>query len=351
MAESCGGEESEWESLIADAQAEGTVAVAGPPNPEVSEGLPQAFAEAFGIDLEYSAGRSNVTAQKIASERQADIHSLDVFLAGGNTMSSVIYGGDWLTDLRSEAVSPDVLEPESWQGEAEGRPFVDQPDHNAVAQVSIQGQSQFIVNSELANGEINGWQDLLDPKWKGKIVAMDPTTGAGLGFNVAVMLESKLGRQFIEDLYVGQEVVLQTDDRQAADGVAKGQYVAAIGVSEANGDLAQLIADGLPVMVMASPDDAPAMVSAGYGWLGLMEPRPHAAAGKLFANWILCPDGNQVWNDLNGYESARTDVEVPDIPDYIRVDTDEEFWDTYNWELVTGDSNDEVQAFLSEVLK
>lgn len=348
---SCGGSEADWNTLIKAAQQEGSVTVAGPPNPEVREQVPDAFQNMFGIDVEYIAGSSGETAQKIASERQAGIHSLDIFLAGGNTMSTVIHGGGWLADLKSELMSPKLADPQTWRGSAQGRPFADQPDFNSVAKISVQGQAQFIVNNDLVGpDDIKGWKDLLDPRWRGKIVAMDPTTGAGLGFNVAAMLMSKLGPDFVKDLYVGQGVVLQTDDRQAADGVAKGRYAVAIGVSEANGGLAQLIDDGLPVRVVAAPDDAPPMVSAGYGEVGLLSPAAHPSAAKLFANWLLCPEGNTVWNKANGYEAARTDV-VIDVPDYIRADTTKPYWDTYDWTLLTSDKADQVRDQLNEDLK
>src|SRR5690606_13582269 len=123
------------------------------------------------------------------------------------------------------------------------------------------------------------------------------------------------------------------EDRQAADAVAKGQYAVAIGVSEANGGLNELIEDGLPIQVVSRPDDAPTMVSAGYGLLGLMDQAPHPAAAKLFANWLLCPDGNRAWNEANGYQSPRIDVDI-DVPEHIKVDPAEEFWDTYDWELI-----------------
>jgi iron(III) transport system substrate-binding protein len=351
MASSCGGDQATWKKLITDAQKEGKVTVAGPPSPDVSEKVPAAFDKAFGIKVDYLAGSSGETAQKIASEREADIHSLDIFLAGGNTMSTVIYAGKWLANLKDELISPTLSDPATWRGEGATRPFVDEPDGNSVAKISVQGQAQFIVNTDLVkDGEITGWQDLLDPKWKGKIVAMDPTTGSGLGFNVAVMLSTTFGPDFIKKLYVDQGVVLQTDDRQAADAIAKGQYAVAIGVSEANGGLAQLIDDGLPVQVMAAPDDAPTMVSAGYGEVGLMTPAAHPAAAKLFANWIMCPTGNKVWNEANGYESARNDVDIK-VPDYIAADTTKDYWDTYDWKLLTGDTNAQILDELNQDLK
>ncbi len=352
MASSCGGTEADWDTLIKDAKEEGTVTVAGPPSPEVNDALPEAFKDTFGIDVEYIAGSSGETAQKITSEREAGIYSLDAFLAGGNTMSTVIYGSDWLAPLKDELVSPKLAEPATWHaGDVQGTPFVDEPNFNSVAKISIQGQAQFIVNTDIVDDDaINGWGDLLDPEWKGKIVAMDPTTGSGLGFNVAIMLMNEFGRDFVNDLYNGQDVILQTDDRQAADGVAKGQYAVAIGVSEANGGLGQLVDDGLPVRVIGAPDDALPMVSAGYGELGLMAKAAHPAAAKLFANWLLCPDGNTVWNEANKYQSSRQDVEV-EVPEYIKADTEKPYWDTYKWSLLTSDETNVILDQLNEDLK
>jgi iron(III) transport system substrate-binding protein len=349
MASSCGGTESDWNTLIAEAKKEGKLAIAGPPNPVVNKDVPAAFKKQFGVSVTYLAGSSGETAQKIKSERAAGIYSLDNFLAGGNTMSSVIYKSGWLDNLRSALVSPKLTDPTTWHGDSKGAPFVDEPNFNSVAKLSIQGQEQFMVNTNLVKDDVTGWRDLLDPKWKGKIVAMDPTRGAGLGFNVVVMLASKFGMDFIKQLYNGQQVVLQTDDRQVADSVAKGQYAVAIGVSEANGQLDQLIEDGLPVRVVR-PDDAPQMVSAGYGELGLMNKAPHPAAAKLFANWLLCPDGNRVWNEANRYQSARTDVDI-EVPDFIKADLNGEFWDTYDWKLLTSDTTDKLLEELRHELK
>lgn len=353
MSASCGGSQVDWTTLITNARQEGKVAIAGPPNPTVNKELPADFKRQFGVDVTYLAGASGETAQKIKSERSAGIFSLDDFLAGGNTMSTVIYGSGWLDDLKSALVSPKLTEPSTWKGAVNGAPFVDEPNFNSVAKLSIQGQEQFTVNTNLVKGnEISGWHDLLNPKWAGKIVAMDPTKGAGLGFNVAAMLSNKFGPDFVKQLYAGQKIVLQTDDRQAADAVSKGQYAVAIGVSEANGQLDQLIADGLPVRVVSQPNDAPQMVSAGYGEIGLMNKAPHPSAAKLFANWSLCPDGNTAWNKVNQYQSPRTDVNI-DVPDFIKVDTNNltGIWDTYDWKLLTSDSTDKILQQLKADVK
>lgn len=348
MAASCGGTEPIWSELIKAAQQEGEVAVAGPPNPEVNKAVPAAFKKQFNINVSYLAGSSGQTAEKIRNERAAGIYSLDIFLAGANTMANVIYKSGWLDKLKDDLVSPTLTDQSTWVGKSSNAPFVDEPAFDTIAEISMQGQEQFLLNTDLvAEGEIQAWKDLLHPKWKGKIVAMDPTRGSGLGFKVVEMLANTLGFDFVSQLYKDQKVVLQTDDRQAADAVAKGQYAVAIGVSQANGQIDKLLADGLPVRVITSPSDTPQMVSAGYGWLALMGHAPHPAAAKLFANWVLCPDGNKVWNEANRYQSTRADVDI-DVPEFIRADADGDFWDTYDWKMITsstaGDFLDQIRG-------
>lgn len=351
MASSCGGSVSAWNTLITAAQKEGKLTLAGPPSDTVNQDLPAAFKSEFGIDMTYTAGSSGDVAQKIQSERAAHIYSLDIFMAGGNTMSNTIYGQGWLQNLKSQLISPKLTDQSEWVGFQGHAPFIDQPNYNSVAKVSVQGQEQIIVNTNLVGNQIKGWKDLLNPKWRGKITASDPTTGSGLGFNVVVMLASKFGTKFIQQLFQGQKVVLETNDAQAANEVAKGEFAVAIGISEANGGWDKLIADGLPVRVISMPDDAPQMVSAGYGEVGLMKNAPDPNAAKLFANWVLCPNGNKAWNQANNYQSTRKDVNIK-VPSFIRANVSKPgYWDTYSWKLLTSNATDKLQNQLPSLVR
>ena len=81
-----------------------------------------------------------------------------------------------------------------------------------------------------------------------------------------------------------------------------------------------------------------------------MSKAPHPAAAKLFANWLLCPDGNKAWNEANRYQSTRTDVNV-DVPDFIKADLSSTFWDTYDWKLLTSNTTDQFADQLNKDLK
>ena len=72
---------SSWDDLVAAAQREGRLVVAGPAHPEVRQALPAAFKARFGINLEYIGGPASAAVAKLHAERLAGIYSLDVTLA------------------------------------------------------------------------------------------------------------------------------------------------------------------------------------------------------------------------------------------------------------------------------
>src|SRR4051812_16787197 len=82
--------EGQWNALLAAAREEGTVAVLGPPTPELRRRLPEAFQQRFGIAVEYTGQPSGDFAARLASERSAGVYSADVVISGSNSMYEVL---------------------------------------------------------------------------------------------------------------------------------------------------------------------------------------------------------------------------------------------------------------------
>jgi hypothetical protein len=102
MAQTAGWQQT-WEETLAAAKKEGKVTVSGPPSQELRRALPAAFKERFGITLEYLGGRSSETATKLRVERQAGVHTVDVMIAGIQTMDDHSLPGK---DARSGQTCP-----------------------------------------------------------------------------------------------------------------------------------------------------------------------------------------------------------------------------------------------------
>src|SRR3990167_8066118 len=80
------------------------------------------------------------------------------------------------------------------------------------------------INTEHVNqDEVKSYYDLLNPKWKGKIVMSDPTINGTGGSAFAVLGFQLLNLDFFRQLS-RQELMITRDERLMVDWVAKGKY-------------------------------------------------------------------------------------------------------------------------------
>jgi iron(III) transport system substrate-binding protein len=341
--DSCGGT-AEWDDLVKAAQEEGEVVISGPADTEVSDLLPAAFEDAFGVEVTYVGGSSSELAAKLDAERAADTYSHDVFLGGANTFYTVFYAQKWLADLDDVLIGENLREGDNW---VTGEISFEDPDGDKILRISDFQATMLLVNSDLA-GDVDEWNDLLDPAFTGKVASLDPRI-PGSAANTASQIADVLGRDFVSELYAGQEVAILSDSRQAVDDLARGRYSAVIGPTEADGDEALDL--GLPVEWVI-PTDAPQHRTASFGLMAVAEPAAHPNAAALMANWLACPQGNEIWTNASGFPSARSDVAIqdPTPSEELRVlDPSREMWDAYDFDFVTKETAENIEYF-TEVL-
>lgn len=316
--------------LAQDARDEGEVVMTGTPDGTVRTDVPAAFEEAYGVRVDYIGGRNSEIAARLRSEREAGVYTHDVFAGGGNTMSNTYYGEEWLASLR-DVLDPALLEPGNWRG---GGPKWVDPEQSTILQLSNYVDSGVVVNTdEVEEGELESYEDLLDPQWRGKIVSDDPRGSGGAIYDVGA-LEQALGRDFVEALYVDQEPTLLTDHRQALDDIARGRYV--IGLSLQNAATVEAVADGLPVEEIEL-EGAPPVITGGTSQLALNNRAPHPNAAALLVNWLVCRQGSSVWMNALQLPSARADVPVPEGLEATLPEEGGQYYDSSNWEVLTQD--------------
>ena len=78
--------------------------------------------------------------------------------------------------------------------------------------------------------QIKGLTDLLDPRWKGKLLLPDVRV-MGDAFWPMTSARLNLGDDIIKKLFVDQEPVLSRDTRQIAEFMVRGRYPIALGVN------------------------------------------------------------------------------------------------------------------------
>jgi ABC-type Fe3+ transport system substrate-binding protein len=138
-------------------------------------------------------------------------------------------------------------------------------------------------------------QDLLDPKWRGRMAwTNDPTTAGPPGFigNVLAAMGQQAGMDYLRHLAQQRIVNVPAAQRVVLDQVIGGQY--ALALMTFNNHSVISANDGAPVRWLPIE---PAVQLPNPG--GLIRNAPHPNAAKLLLEYILSPEGQAVFRDAN----------------------------------------------------
>jgi iron(III) transport system substrate-binding protein len=320
---------SAWDALVAAAKSEGKVVVSGPPDPGANTRLPEAFKKFSGIDMEYLAGNSSQLASRIQSERAAGQYTIDVSLAGADTVYGTFLASGWLDPLKPALVLPEVTDGKLYRT---GEPWFRDPQKQFVMQIFNSATNSLLtLNTSLAPGEeFKDSSSLLDPKWKGKICAYDPGVN-GAGIAIASCIYVTKGKEYAADLFKGQQAVLSRDYQQVADWVAHGSYPIGIGVTHQY--LVAYYDAGIPIKEMNVPD-IPQTLAGGFGLVNLWNNAPHPNAARVFVNWIASKDGISTYAPIENGVPVRNDVDPTWVPPDQVPQPGGSYFDTYDPDYV-----------------
>lgn len=317
-------------ALIAAAKAEGAVTVDGPPNDQTREVITQGFMRDYGIPVSYISSGSSASGARVRAERAAGRYLLDVFVSGSDTPTVTMLPAGWLDKVEPALVASDVVDRRKWKDNHLW--YMD--DGHYILRVLQYVTPELAVNTKLVKPhEVSTWKSLLDPKWKGKILAKDPGI-SGAGTSLIAMFYLQFGPDFVKRLYKDQEPVMSRDARQGAQFLAQGQYPIFIGPDSAN--VLQFQRAGYPVAPVF-PTDAPSILSGGFGLLCLMNKAPHPNAAKLFVNWLAGQKAQGPFAESLLSVSLRTDVKYQNLPSWVFPQKNVHYLDTYNYQFVVTD--------------
>jgi ABC-type Fe3+ transport system substrate-binding protein len=322
--------EQSWKELIAAAQKEGKVVVFGPAHQEVRRILPVEFKKRFGVEMEYMGGRGGAAAAKLRKERAAGLYTADAALAGIQTMSRRFYKGGMLAPVKPLLMLPEVLDGSKW---TKGEPWFIDPEKKYALRLFSYVAEMFTINTDYVKpADYKTAKDLLlNPKWKGKIVAHDPRR-SGTGSNKAAQLYLKYGKDFLQKFYVDQEPRISRKERQITDWLLRGTYPIIMGGDFA--EMEKMRKEGLPIKSLFFLPDLPASLSGGNGNLVVFDKHPHPNATKLLVNWLASKEGLEIYARASKRATTRTDInELAFLPPQRIPQPGVEYFDTYDWEF------------------
>src|SRR5919108_1542891 len=320
--------QTEWEKTLAAAQREGTVVVGIPASSELRNAIASKFKAKFGITPELfpSRGPENVT--RIITEYKSGVRYCDVLVAGGATPINMAASGA-AEDFQSYMILPEVKDPKNWWG---GHIWEDNVSgkQQIYAFLCYTSETWWYNSTQAETSETRSFDDLLNPKWKGRIGLLDPRN-PGSGQNTWSFLWKVKGEEFLTKL-AQQDLLVNQNLRQLADSLAKGKLAFTIGVSHYT--YGPFIKAGLPVKPVPKIKEG-AHANNGSGVVTVVKNPPHPNAAKVFVNWLLSKDGQETYGKAMTQGTRRLDVstewlkdfgiqgckDVMTVEDYLRLET------------------------------
>ncbi len=317
------GWQAEWDKTLDAAKKEGVVAFATSTGPATKRDLAAAFQDRFGLRTEAMMSPAGVIMSKILTERRAGLYLWDVMIAGSSAHYSVWKPGGGTAPMEPNLILPDFTDPavmkQVW---FEGKlPWIDK-EHHMMGALWYPGTELAINTTMVKPDEIQTWDDLLNPKWKGKMLLMDPTLpGTNCDGELIPLLFDVKGEEWVRK-FVAQEPIIVRDDRTAHEWLSHGKNPIYM---PPRGELwPEFLAAGAPIALVFPK--AGSVVTAGPAAVSGIDKPAHPNAAKIFLNWVLGKEGITIISKTRMQQTARMDVPTDFLPSYALRKEGVKYW-------------------------
>ena len=232
------------------------------------------FQRKYGIQVEYVRANSIELAIRLSNEAK-----------GGRVQASVFDGTGATVTLKAENMV------EKWVPDADLPKHLFDPEGYWVA-------TNYYINTPGINTDLvpkgtepKTFEDLLDPKWKGRMAwNVQPSISAGQGFvgSVLIAMGEDKARAYFKKLADQKIAHLRVSGRQVLDQVIAGEY--AIGLQIFNNHAFISASKGAPVDWVKMQ---PPLVS--YSVMSIPKGAPQPNAGKLLVDYMVSEEGQKIF--------------------------------------------------------
>jgi iron(III) transport system substrate-binding protein len=292
----------EWEKLIEAAKKEGKVTISLPASNEMKRQIEEQFKNRYGIEVETYTARGSSAVRRMADEFKAGVRYFDVHIGGSSSIVSGMLDEGILDPVEPWLVLPEVKDSKQWWG---GHLWVDNAKRFVYSFQAYLSEVIWYNTDLLKPTEIRSFDDFLNPKWKGKIGYLDPRT-PGAGDSTWAFMWQVKGEEYLKKL-VAQDLYLGRDQRVLAESLAKGRVAVMVGLSYYS--YAPFLKAGLPIKTLPRVKEG-IYGTGGSGNLAIIRNPAHPNSTKVFVNWVLSREGQEVVSRTLGQATRRFDVDT-----------------------------------------
>jgi iron(III) transport system substrate-binding protein len=275
--------------LLEAAKKEGKVIFYTATDVAVAEKLGEAFKKQHPeITVQVERAGSERVFQRIGQEYSTGIYNADVTETSDAVHFQYFKKQGWLEPMVPQVVA------DKWPADERD------PDGNFAAyraHLSVMAyRSDLLPEADAPKT----WTDLLDPKYKGKMIKAHPGY-SGTVMTATFVLSELLGWDYFEKL--GQQEVMQVQSStEPPKKLAQGERVLEVDGNEYN--IFRLQDDGVPIKIVYPEEGTPMAV----GNAAVMKQAPHPNAAKVFYAFLFSLEAQQLNSDFGGLRSFHPDV-------------------------------------------
>ena len=170
--------QTEWTQRSEAAKKEGKVVFSIPPSTELRRALESSVRKKLGFEIEVVPGTAAKMIRRIANEYQAGVRYFDVIVSTFDNLEHSLIPMGASEPLESNWILPEVKEAKNWWG---GHIWTDNTKRFAYSPFAYMQDNIWFNSDQVKPDEIRVYDDLLTPKWKGKIGLWDPRQGGASG--------------------------------------------------------------------------------------------------------------------------------------------------------------------------
>jgi iron(III) transport system substrate-binding protein len=274
---------------VAAAKREGKVVLYTSAPLASAQKIVNAFQQEYGIAVEMFRTGGVQVLRRFMMEQQGGHASADVLVTSDRSAADDLKAKGLVVPFRPagfEQVPESLRDPDGY--------FVPQ----RVSIISIYGRTDMIAPADMPKT----WNDLLDPKYKGKLVLTNPNF-TSLQVAVVAMMTRERGWGFYEKL-AKQDVIIVQGNEQALNLVKTGERPIAGGADSQYATNARL---GGHKIANVFPADGTFLIPS---LTAVVKGSPNPNAAKLLAQFSLGLEAQKIWPP-NGVYASRSDVEPP----------------------------------------
>lgn len=280
------------EELIAAAKAEGSGTIYTSIDPTIMANIARAFQETYGIPVDIQRASSSALAQRFNAETESNNFIADVYYSTDRAFHDESGANGRFLPVGELAGYAE------WPAEAK--------DETSI--VIGYNPYSLIWNTQMVPEGLTSWEDLIDPKWKGKVMLTDPRIGVTSN-QFYKMFREIYGDDFLRKL--GENATYSPSAVPGIQQVAAGaQAIYAPGIHQV---AVGLLDKGAPL-----GESFPEPTISSNNIASLVATATHPNVAKLFVSFLMTPEAQAInnqdgWSPIEGIEGTRAMPQTVDI--------------------------------------